>query len=217
MIELFGTTNNYNTELFECLYIDFAKEGWHASNHQDEFPQMICWLSRQEKISWFETHLLAKILSTPIEPIPSSINGKPPISIAKSPNFPNHPISLIEEKHNAPDFSHYLKHFLNAFAPAPASSHRLEALYTLPFTKVNAYNMFHFHPKSIQDVDGEGDKDDVVKAFPKSSRLPFGRFDTVVVITKDEAESTGLTSENYNFLGSFFFKFGDNRNTYRLH
>jgi len=30
--KLFGTTNNYNTELFECHHIDFVKEGWRASN-----------------------------------------------------------------------------------------------------------------------------------------------------------------------------------------
>jgi hypothetical protein len=196
-IELFGTTDNYNTELFERLHIDFAKEGWRASNQRDEFPQMIRWLSRREKITWFETYLSAKIPTPTVEPIPSSIQGKPPISIAKSPNFPNRPITLIQEKHNAPDFSHYLKHFLNAFAESPASSLRLEGQYTLPFTKVHVYNMFRFHPKSIHDVEGEGDEDDLVKAIPKSSRLPLGRFDTVVVITKDDAESTGLAGEDY--------------------
>jgi hypothetical protein len=46
-IKLFGTTDNYNTEMFEWLHIDFAKHGWHASNFHDEFPQMISWLSRQ--------------------------------------------------------------------------------------------------------------------------------------------------------------------------
>ena len=42
-IENFGTTDNYNTEMFERLHIDFAKEGWRASNQHDEFPQMIRW------------------------------------------------------------------------------------------------------------------------------------------------------------------------------
>lgn len=56
-IELFGTTDNYNTETFERLHIDFAKKGWRASNHKDEFPQMIQWLTRQEKIVLFEKHL----------------------------------------------------------------------------------------------------------------------------------------------------------------
>ena len=197
-IELFGTTDNYNTEMFERLHIDFAKEGWRASNQRDEFPQMIRWLSRREKISWFESHLSTKIPPT-AEPAASSIPGKPSISITKFPNFPNRPISLIEEKHNAPDFSHYLKHFLNAFAPSPISGRRLEVLHTLPFTKVNAYNMFRFHPKSIHDVNVEGEEDDIVKAIPKSRRLPFGRFDTVVVITKDDAESTGLAGEEHIF------------------
>ncbi|KAJ6449730.1 hypothetical protein C8R45DRAFT_1057264 [Mycena sanguinolenta] len=27
-IEYFGTTDNYNTEMFEWLHIDFAKNGW---------------------------------------------------------------------------------------------------------------------------------------------------------------------------------------------
>ncbi|PPR02760.1 hypothetical protein CVT26_009432, partial [Gymnopilus dilepis] len=34
-IKLFGTTDNYNTEMFERLHIDFAKLGWRASNHRD--------------------------------------------------------------------------------------------------------------------------------------------------------------------------------------
>ena len=193
--------------MFECLHIDFAKEGWCASNQCDEFPQMIRWLSRHEKISWFESHLSTKIPPTtkaPTKPAAGSIPGKPPISIAKSPNFPNRPISLIEEKHNAPDFLHYLKHFLNAFAPSPISGRRLEALHTLPFTKVNAYNMFCFHPKSIHDVNAEGEEDDIVKAIPKSRQLPFGRFDTVVVITKDDAESTGLAGEEHIFYFGFY-------------
>ncbi|KIY52525.1 hypothetical protein FISHEDRAFT_35099 [Fistulina hepatica ATCC 64428] len=32
-IERLGTTDNYNTEMFERLHIDMAKEGWRASNH----------------------------------------------------------------------------------------------------------------------------------------------------------------------------------------
>ncbi|KAF8145351.1 hypothetical protein K438DRAFT_1630258 [Mycena galopus ATCC 62051] len=56
-IQYFGTTDNYNTEMFERLHIDFTKNGWRASNRRDEFPQMIAWLGRQEKISSFATYL----------------------------------------------------------------------------------------------------------------------------------------------------------------
>ncbi|KJA22065.1 hypothetical protein HYPSUDRAFT_1085538, partial [Hypholoma sublateritium FD-334 SS-4] len=56
-IKEFGTTDNYNTEMFERLHIDFAKNGWRATNQRDEFPQMVKWLSRQEKISSFGNRL----------------------------------------------------------------------------------------------------------------------------------------------------------------
>ncbi|KAI6046991.1 hypothetical protein EDC04DRAFT_2864605 [Pisolithus marmoratus] len=38
---------------FECLHIDLAKEGWHASNTRNLIPQMMRWLDRQEKIATF--------------------------------------------------------------------------------------------------------------------------------------------------------------------
>jgi hypothetical protein len=53
-IRWLGTTDNYNTEMFERLHIDFAKEGWRSSNKRDHFPQMVRWLSRQEKIASFD-------------------------------------------------------------------------------------------------------------------------------------------------------------------
>lgn len=56
-IKYSGTTDNYNTELFECFHIDMAKEGWRASNFKNEVPQMIQWLSRQEKVSLFQSYL----------------------------------------------------------------------------------------------------------------------------------------------------------------
>ncbi|KAF8876593.1 hypothetical protein CPB84DRAFT_1817663 [Gymnopilus junonius] len=98
-IELFGMTNNYNTEMFEHLHIDFAKH--------DEFPQMI--------------RCILTILDVP---------------------------SLLSS------------------------------------------NMFRFCPEALQD--GEEEKD-IVKAVPRSKGFPHGRFDTVIVLATDEAESHGLT------------------------
>ncbi|KAJ8087478.1 hypothetical protein PM082_006309 [Marasmius tenuissimus] len=57
MIRLFGTTDNYSTEMFERLHIDFAKKGWRASNKRDEFPQMTTWLSRQENVAAFDRYI----------------------------------------------------------------------------------------------------------------------------------------------------------------
>jgi hypothetical protein len=50
----FGTTNNYNTKMFKRFHIDCANEAWQASNFQNEFPQMVQWLARQEKAVLFE-------------------------------------------------------------------------------------------------------------------------------------------------------------------
>ncbi|KAF8958698.1 hypothetical protein BDZ97DRAFT_1591405, partial [Flammula alnicola] len=191
-IEYFGTTDNYNTEMFERLHIDFAKHGWRASNQRDEFPQMIRWLSRQEKIASFETHQKqsqsrekdnSETLSQQ-----SLVKKKPSISIAKFPNFPNRNLSLIEDKHQAPDFTYYLKVYLNAFATKPVQPRFLNES-TLPFTKVDVYNMFRFHPEGVHDNEEEKD---LVKALPRSAKNPRGRFDTVIAIVKDEAESTGV-------------------------
>lgn len=183
--------------MFERLHIDFAKDGWRASNQRDEFPQMTQWLSRQEKIASFDSDLGKRLQpastnsqidnqSTTTVPPPHS---KPGLSIAKSPDFPNRLISLVEELHNAPDFSHYLKLYLNMLTPRPLSSRRVEDE-TLPLTRVNVFKMFRFHREKIQDDNAE--ERDIVKAIPKSEKLLHGRFDTVVVITKPEAQSTGL-------------------------
>ncbi|KAJ8586951.1 hypothetical protein M405DRAFT_706797, partial [Rhizopogon salebrosus TDB-379] len=56
-IQNFGTTDNYNTEMFERFHIDFCKEGWYASNKRNEKPQMIAWLTRREKVSSFQSYL----------------------------------------------------------------------------------------------------------------------------------------------------------------
>ncbi|KIY60818.1 hypothetical protein CYLTODRAFT_460385 [Cylindrobasidium torrendii FP15055 ss-10] len=53
-IRLFGMTNNFNMEMFERLHIEFAKNGWRASNRRDEFPQMTEWVTRQETVHDFE-------------------------------------------------------------------------------------------------------------------------------------------------------------------
>jgi len=191
-IEKFGTTDNYNTEMFERLHIDFAKHGWRASNQRDEFPQMIRWLSRQEKIMIFETHqktiLQHQVSDSEITSQGSTVKKKQLISIAKYPNYPKRQLSLIQERHQAPDFTYYLKVFLMAFTTKQIQQRRIDET-DLPFKQVDVYNMFRFHPEGIQDTEEESD---LVKALPRSAENPDGQFDPVIVIVGNEAESTGL-------------------------
>ena len=191
-IENFGTTNNYNSEMFERLHIDFAKQGWRASNQRDEFPQMIRWLSRQleEKITTFQTHQksILQHQDREITSQGSSVKKKSLISIAKFSNYPNRQLSLIEERHKAPDFTFYLKVFLMALTTKQIQHRQLDDR-ELPFKQVDVYNMFRFHPEGLQDTEEEND---IVKALPITAENKDGQFDTVVVIVGDEAESTGL-------------------------
>ena len=53
-IQLFGTTNNYNTEHTECLHIYLAKNAYATTNHKDEPSQMTIWLERKDKITRFD-------------------------------------------------------------------------------------------------------------------------------------------------------------------
>ncbi|KAI0827979.1 hypothetical protein BC628DRAFT_1303926, partial [Trametes gibbosa] len=56
-IELFGTTDNYDTQYSERLHIDFTKEAYRASNRKDEFAQMTVWLQRKEKVLQHERYV----------------------------------------------------------------------------------------------------------------------------------------------------------------
>jgi Plavaka transposase len=187
-IELLGTTDNYNTEMFGRLHIDFAKRGWRASNHRDEFPQMVRWLSRQEKMSAFDKCI--EWLNIPHQASPSSpaTKQKPLISIAKHPPRPGALISKIESSHSAPGFSSCLLQYLNGLTKEPITNSRLLSYFHLPFTRLDVFNQFRFHPTNLED---DIEEKDTVKAMPKINKSP-ARFDPAVVIYKDNAESTGL-------------------------
>lgn len=52
-----GTADGYNTEASERLHIDYAKEGYCASNKKDYIKQMTVWLGQQEAVSHFHAYL----------------------------------------------------------------------------------------------------------------------------------------------------------------
>lgn len=85
----------------------------------------------------------------------------------------------------------------------PLSSRQLESS-LLPFYNIDVYTMFRFHPEGLHD---DSHEQDIVKAFPSSSSLPEGRFDTVIVMDTDEAEATGLEGLIFLFDLLLFLKF----------
>lgn len=191
-IRFLGTTDNYNTEMFERLHIDFAKKGWRASNKRDEFPQMTRWLSRQENINSFDRELSwvleqQSLLKNTSDPLPLS---KPRILLPKVPTSPNKSISSIQTSHRVPCFSQHLKAYLEMLKP---NSTRADVLYAssqpLPFHQLDIFHTFKFSRDILEE--GGPEQKDVVKASP----IGGGRFDTVVVLTADTAESVGLAGQ----------------------
>ncbi|KAI0245417.1 hypothetical protein BJV78DRAFT_1287888 [Lactifluus subvellereus] len=59
-IELYGTTDNCNTEYTERLHIDLAKDAWDATNHKDEIPQMTLWLERWKRFFGMQNLLIGE-------------------------------------------------------------------------------------------------------------------------------------------------------------
>jgi hypothetical protein len=185
-----------NTEMFECLHIDFAKKGWRASNNQNKFPQMICWLEQQEKTACFENYLdtmKAKSHPDPAHNIQHNFTGQP-IQTAKKLHSPVCPISTIERDHNCPFFSCDLKDYLNALSQIPAPAKNVQSK-PLPFDKLDVYHMFKFAPTSLDDgvgeIDGgDGDRQTVMAIHSKGGKP--ARFDTIIILHNADAEATGL-------------------------
>ncbi|KAJ7822991.1 hypothetical protein B0H14DRAFT_3730925 [Mycena olivaceomarginata] len=154
-IRLFGTTDNYNTEMFERLHIDFAKEGWRASNRRDEFPQMIAWLTRQEKIASFTTYQawLESSQKAASHAVVRTFTGQA-VKLAKTAQSPRQALSQITQNHHAPSFVHSLKEYVNQFGQSlPQAVLRATPL---PFSRLDVYHNFKFEPTSLDPGDESG-------------------------------------------------------------
>lgn len=203
-IRNFGTTDNYNTEMFERFHIDMAKEGWRASNFRNEVPQMTKWLTRQEKVTMFESYLqhyrnVDDIEAEDLTSLPTRVGIG--LTISQRPNAPSQTISNIQITHHCPSFSHHLRHFLNSLMPPGQSIPRTQlAQAHLPFDSLDVWHSCKFSLDVLgNDVDGQEGRD-AVKAKPeRTGGTRGGRFDVVAVANTAEAQSTGLKG-NIEFL-----------------
>ncbi|KAG8768820.1 hypothetical protein FRC12_005337 [Ceratobasidium sp. 428] len=75
-IQELGTPDNFNTEATERLHIKYVKDGWRASNHVNEIPQMVKYLQRRESWALLRTHL-SSIGVLPAEPESSNLDDEP--------------------------------------------------------------------------------------------------------------------------------------------
>jgi hypothetical protein len=74
-IRALGSTDGYNSESPERLHIDFAKEGYRASNRRDCIEQMAIWLQQRESMWKWEAYLVwvEERLST-VQPVAEGVD-----------------------------------------------------------------------------------------------------------------------------------------------
>ena len=204
------------------MHIDFTKEGWQASNKWDHFLQMVNWLSHQEKILSFDFYRSWMESEEPLTEIPDSPESllldicdideqevnvqltkacqgvsmqkltRPTILLAKLPPEPRKSILRIVLSHAAPEFPAQLKLFLNSLLPTDEQVSRTTALdSSLPFTSLDVWHQYKFSPVSLF-VDKSEMTREVVKVIPIFKRNSCPRFDTVIVLDTDQAESTAV-------------------------
>ncbi|KAI0054982.1 hypothetical protein BV25DRAFT_1816258 [Artomyces pyxidatus] len=197
-IQRFGTTDNYTTEMFERFHIDLAKEGWRTSNHRDERPQMILWLTCREKVAMFTDYLDYMASLPPVQSTAEENAGNSKIQITKNPSKAGQDLCKIEETHYTTGFSRSLKEYLDSFI-AGRSLHENVSRHPLPFNRLEVYHSFRFDRGELGHTEAvpssRGNKE-VVHARPKKGKQ-VARFDTVVVYVDDTVgESTGLQGES---------------------
>ncbi|KAG1737845.1 uncharacterized protein EDB91DRAFT_1249522 [Suillus paluster] len=189
-IQNFGTTDNYNTEMFERFHIDFCKEGWYASNGRNEKPQMIAWLTRREKVASFQSYLQMTMEDEDEEFSHSRFQDQH-IILPKSPHQIHRHIADIMLDHSCNGFKKDLIFYLNTQVDQPYSRAQLQDI-DLPLSHIDIYHGFKFCLDSLgNDVDFDYEELDTVKAKPPMGGKA-GCFDTVVVMDGSNCESTGL-------------------------
>ena len=132
-----GSAYGYNTDFSERLHIDYAKEGYCASNKQEYVEQMALWLQHQEAIDFHSVYLTwthAKVKSIPLlsnggfeadnfleYAAPDNDDDGHVYHVAKNSPLPHHPL-LTWRMHSALStfFPHSL-HFWKRTSWSPAT------------------------------------------------------------------------------------------------
>ena len=118
-----GSTDGYNTER---LHIDYAKEGYCASNKKDYIKQMTVWLGRQEAVTCFQAYLVytakqtntstqdSQQLDSDSEDLDNDdLNDTSvPILMSIKPAYPHVGISTITTEFKATGFIHALTTYI---------------------------------------------------------------------------------------------------------
>ena len=187
-IQLFGTTDNYNTEQSERLHIDLTKDAYRATNRKDEYPQMTAWLERREKVQQHAALINRKQDPQVHQRTETWKMVGPPFTHAQCAKMARHPsaknvsFDVLKLRYGALDFQDELADFV-AQVNNPGASRSILSLHAedtlIPFRGVPVFHVIKF-----TGTDGSQTTDSV-HARPeqrdKRGRIIPSRFDTVLV------------------------------------
>lgn len=199
-IQLFGTTDNYNTEYTERLHIDLAKDAYRATNHRDEYSQMTVWLERKEKVLQHQSYLDWRFDIRPgvaLRPASMGFNGIP--TLTKWPSVKAVDLDDLVKNYGAAFFREALRRYI---VLSQHTSHHLtrnqleqQILYTnIPFTSLPVYHKLKFITAADSDQAKTVTLDAVhVRPERRSARgkLIPARFDTAL-LNVESGRETGL-------------------------
>ena len=200
-IQLFGTTDNYNTEYTERLHIDLAKDAYRATNHRDEYSQMTVWLERKEKILQHQSYLDWQSGKSTIALRPTSMKFNGTLTITKWPSVRAVDLVNVVKNYGAKFFREaLLRHLvLSQHTGTPLTKNQLEhqILYMdLPFTSVPVYHRLKF-TVAMDPGQSKFTTLDAIHARPerrsRRKALIGARFDTALLSVEPNGGSeTGL-------------------------
>ena len=199
-IELFGTTDNYNTEYTERLHIDLAKDAYRATNFKDEYPQMTAWLEHREKILRHDKFLRRQVPThnpPPPRPPPCLVYARE-LRMTKHPSVRGVSLESLRTDYKAIFFEAALAHFVAQYQNPGYTKAQVEAASSnihFPFRKLPVYHRIKFTSHDPYSLDNVETVVDSVHAQParsdKYGKEISGRFDTVLV-NYNEGGVTGV-------------------------
>jgi hypothetical protein len=200
-IKLLGTTDNYNMEAFEHLHIDFAKEGWWASNTHNAFPWSNgCHTGR--RCIHFKTMSPGRNYKELTDRNHSHV-----MLMAKFSHFPSILLSLTNCYLSLNRGILLLGLHLPLRAISISFSARNALMHNLPFQRLYIYHTFKFHPVGLEE---DEEVCDVIKAAPPGKKRPAW-FDTAIVLHTDDAKSTGLEDAAFKFFMIILYEWYNTR------
>ena len=206
-IQLFGTTDNYNTEQSERLHIDLAKDAYRATNRKDEYAQMTAWLERWEKMQRHAASIDRRQRDLQQRTQIPKVIG-PPCTHPQYVKMTRHPskkkvsFSALKLRYGAPQFQDSLADFIteanNPGASRSALRSRAEDT-LLPFQGVPVFHIIKFTGSDGSQVIDSVHVRPEKKDKRHNGRIIPSRFDTALVQSPSRDTKQGRIKGRFRY------------------